>query len=415
MKIRVGIIGGGAAGLFAACQFKRLSGTEDFEVTIVERNNIPGKKLILTGHGRCNITNRKDASLLKEGFHEAGNFIYPALREFGPEDTVRFVEDGLGLKTKEEDNNRIFPVCDSAITVRDTILSYLSGSVKTICNAEVQEIKKTDVFEVKTSAGTMVFDRLILSCGGSSFPKTGSTGCSYAFAESLGHTIVPVRGALAPIIVKSDARKLTSSLSGVSVNVKLSLLIDGKVTASQSREMLFAEFGITGPAAMELSREVPPDIKGINASVEADLIPDMSDEAFDQEMQKLICDHPDTKITTLLSRYMPASAAEEVATLTGTAGQYAQGFTKENRKKLINGAKHLKMEIAEVPQIEKAYVTRGGVSLKEVDRKTMQSKKTEGLYIIGEALDIDGISGGYNLQACMSGAYLAVKSILKSV
>ena len=177
MNKRIGIIGGGAAGLFAACQLKRLSNSP-IDVTVLEKNSEPGKKLTLTGHGRCNITNRKDISKLKEGYHEAEKFLYPALKEFGPDDTVSFFENELGLKTKEEDNNRIFPVCDSAVKVRDALVSFISGNTKIICDADVKSIKKTSGFEVETSKGKYVFDYLILSCGGSSFPKTGSEGDS---------------------------------------------------------------------------------------------------------------------------------------------------------------------------------------------------------------------------------------------
>ena len=410
--MRVGIIGGGAAGLFAACQLQRLSGSRNIEVTILERNQIPGKKLTLTGHGRCNITNRKEISGLRKGYHEADNFLYPALKEFGPEDTVRFFEQELGLKTKEEDNNRIFPVCDSAVTVRDTLVSYISRSSKTICGAKVTGITKESVFEVITSEGRYEFDQLILASGGSSFQKTGSTGDSYRFAKALGHTIVPVRAALAPVNADHNSAGFTSALSGVSVNAKVSLISAGKVSASVTGEILFADFGLTGPAVMEISREIPPDITGNDVYLELDLISDMSDEEFDRELQLLIKEHSDTKITTLLSRYIPQSAAGEIAARAGCAGLYAQGFTKENRKSLVREVKHLKIGLAGAPVIDRAYVTRGGVSLKEVDRKTMQSKIVTGLYIIGEALDVDGISGGYNLQACMSEAYLAARSIL---
>ena len=146
MAKRIGIIGGGAAGLFAACMLKKLSGNEGLDVTILEQNPVPGKKLTLTGHGRCNITNRKPVSELKKGYHEADNFIYPALKSFGPDDTVRFFEDDLGIKTKEEDNNRIFPVCDSAVKVRDALVSYISGSTRLICSSEVKEIRKDSCF-----------------------------------------------------------------------------------------------------------------------------------------------------------------------------------------------------------------------------------------------------------------------------
>ena len=157
---------------------------------------------------------------------------------------------------------------------------------------------------------------------------------------------------------------------------------------------------------------MPADIEGTDTWLELDLIPSMSEEQFDSELLASIGKHADTKITTLISRYIPASVAGEVAKRIGVADLYAQGFTKDNRKKLCREIKHLKIGIAGSPDLDKAYVTRGGVSLKEVDRKTMRSKLVEGLYIVGEALDIDGISGGFNLQACMSEGYLAAKDIL---
>lgn len=412
--ITVGIVGGGAAGLFAACQLKRLAVGKDIEVTILEKNQIPGQKLTLTGHGRCNITNRKDPAELKNGFHEAGNFIYPALKEFTPDNTMEFCERELGLKLKEEENNRIFPVCDSAVKVRDTILTYISDSSKTITGAAVLDICKKDVFEISTKNGDYTFDHLILSCGGSSFTGTGSAGDSYVLAGRMGHTIVPVRAALAPIALDRDSSSFTKELSGVSVNAKASLYCDGKVIATRSGDVLFADFGLTGPAIMELSREIPVDINGKNVFIELDLIPSLTEEQLDQELQNRIADHHDTKISNLLSDQIPASVAEAITRRAGMAGSYAQSFTKENRKKLRKELKHLCLVLNEAPVIDRAYVTRGGVSLKEVDRKTMESKVVPGLYIIGEALDVDGISGGYNLQACMSEAYLAAKSIISS-
>lgn len=412
MKKRVGIIGGGASGLFTTCMLKYLSGNGDLEVTVLERNSVPGKKLTLTGHGRCNITNRKPATELKKGYHEAGNFLYPALKEFGPEDTVRFFEEHLGLKAKEEDNNRLFPVCDSAVKVRDAVVSYISDRTEIICDCRVTDIKKTSVFEVITSQGEYKFDLLVLSCGGSSFPQTGSTGDSYRFAEELGHTVVRPRAALAPVKADDDSLILTKRLAGVSVTANASVYYMDRKTASYCGELLFTDFGLTGPAVMELSREIPSDIKADDVRIELDLIPSMSDEEFDAELQRLIREHPDTKITTLLSGFMPASVAYKAASLAGAAELYSQGFTKENRKNTVKAVKHLKISLDQAPSLEKAYVTRGGVPLKEIERKTFGSKIVPGLYITGEAADIDGISGGYNLQACMSEAYLVAKDIL---
>ena len=414
MGIRVGIIGGGAAGLFTACQFKRLAGGKDIDITVLERGSACGIKLTLTGHGRCNITNRKDASELKKGFHEAERFIYPALREFGPEDTMAFVEKDLGLKLKEEENNRIFPVCDSAVKVRDAIVSYISDSTKILCNTKVLDIKKDGDFKVVTDRGEYHFDRIVLSCGGSSFAKTGSSGDSYRFAESLGHKVEPVRGALVPVRAEGDSAALCKKLSGVTVKPGVSLYCEGRKTAFRKGELLFADFGLTGPAVMEIAREIPADIKGKDVYLELDLVPYLSDEEFDRELLDLIAGKPDAKMIHLLARYVPASVTREAASRTGTTDLYAQSFTKENRKKICREYKHLRIDVKNAPEIDKAYVTRGGVSLKEADRKTMMSKIVPGLYIIGEALDVDGISGGYNLQACMSEAYLVAKNILSS-
>ena len=413
MSIRVGIIGGGAAGLFAACQLKRLKEGSDIEVTVIDRNSVPGKKLILTGHGRCNITNRKDASVLKKCYHEAEKFIYPALKEFGPEDTMSFVQNELGLKLKEEENNRIFPVCDSAVRVRDAIVGYISDSTEILRETKALDIKKSDDFEVITDKGTYHFDQIILSCGGNSFTHTGSAGDSYKFAKRTGHTVNPVRAALAPVRADEGSVSLCKGLSGVSLNAKVSVFSEDKKIASFEGDTLFADFGLTGPAPMEISREIPSDVTGKKVCLELDLVPSMNDEAFDSELQELIGAHSDTKIVTLLSRYVPSSVASEIARLADSADMYAQGFPKDRRKKICRLMKHLHIGIDRAPDLEKAYVTRGGVSLNEVDRKTMESKIVPGLYIIGEALDIDGISGGYNLQACMSEAYLAAKEIVK--
>lgn len=415
MGKRVGIIGGGAAGLFAACQLKRLDIGGIADVTLIEKNPLPGKKLILTGHGRCNITNRKDPSELKKGYHEASNFIYPALREYGPEDTMKFVSDTLGLKLKEEENNRIFPVCDSAVRVRDTVVGYISDRTKILSETKVIKISKDTVFKVETDKGELEFDMIILSCGGSSFTRTGSAGDSYRLAKGLGHRVNPVKGALCPVEADEGASELCRKLSGVSVSAKVTLFAEGKKTASTEGELLFADFGLTGPAVMEISREIPINVRETSALLELDLVPEMSDEEFDRELQNLIREHPDTKITTLLSRFIPASVAAEAARQAGAADLYAQGFAKAARKDILRLMKHLRIGIGKAPEIERAYVTRGGVALEEVDRKSMGSKLVDGLYILGEALDIDGISGGYNLQACMSEAYLASKSILSRI
>ena len=413
-RLKVGIIGGGAAGLFTACQLKRLNRGKKLDITIIEKNSVLGNKLTLTGHGRCNITNRKEIAELKKGYHEAGNFLYPALKEYGPEDTVCFFEKDLGLKLKEEDNNRMFPVGDSAVKLRDRLVEYIKaeGNIEVSYDSKVLDIDKTDAFDVYTTRGNFRFDILVLSCGGASFSKTGSAGDSYSFASGLGHTVVPIRAALAPVKVDQKSREFTSALSGVAVNANASLYCRVSKSASAEGDVLFADFGLTGPAIMELSREIPTDIVDMNGWIELDLAPFLTDEQMDRKFQRLINDHPDSKITNLASDLVPHSVSRALSARAKVTDLYAQNFSKQNRKALCKEIKHLELGIEEAPAIETAYVTRGGVDLKEVDRKTMKSKIVDGLYIIGEALDIDGVSGGYNLQACMSEAYVVSKSIL---
>ena len=220
---------------------------------------------------------------------------------------MKFFEKDLGLKLKEEDNNRMFPVCDSAVKVRDTLVSYISDNVRIICDSKVLDIAKGEDFEVYTTKGDMHFDVLVLSCGGGSFPETGSTGDSYIFATGLGHTVVPIRAALAPVKVDAKAREFTSALSGVSVKANASLYCAGSRSASSEGDVLFADFGLTGPAIMELSREIPTDIADMNGWIELDFTPFMSDEQIDKEFQKLINEHPDTKVSTLASKFVPSS------------------------------------------------------------------------------------------------------------
>lgn len=415
--LRVGIVGGGASGLFACCQLinNAQNSSEKIEITILEKMSELGKKLTLTGHGRCNITNRKDIADFKPGMNEAANFMHPSLKAFGPEDTVSFFEQVLNMELKEEDNNRMFPVADSAKVVRDNLVDYITKSplgVKICKDSNVISVRKQLDFEVATNDMVYHFDVLILACGGASFPQTGSTGDSYKFASSLGHTVTPIRAALSGVKVAKKDREFTSALSGVSVNANASLYYSNSKAASTEGDILFTETGLSGPAIMRLSREIPSEIDELDGWIELDFAPSYTDEQFDKEFQNLITAKPDTKVVTLGANYVPQSLSRELAKRAEVTDLYAQNLSKTNRKAFVKEMKHLELAIEEAPDIKGAYVTRGGVSLKEVDRKTMESKKFKDLYIIGEALDVDGISGGYNLQACMSEAYVVSKSIL---
>ena len=401
----IGILGGGAAGLFTACMLRKLGFRG--KAAILDRNKELGIKLTLTGHGRCNITNLKEVSDLKRGYHEAAGFITPALRSFGPKDTMEFLSDTLGLMLKEEDNNRIFPVSDSAVKVRDALRNYIASFADIKTDTKILNVSHKDRFEVGTDKGTYTFDSIVLCCGGSSFAKTGSMGDSYRFAKELGHTIVPIRPALVPI--KTDPLPL----SGLSLKAAISLYVSGRKTNTITDDLLFADFGITGPGPMEIARDIPEDIS--DCHLEIDLVPDIPEDSLGKELIGLIDIHPDTKIVNILSRYIPQRVAGVITDMTGLTDSYAQGLTKSSRRAIVSHMKHLLLDIKERPSLDKAYVTRGGVDLREISRKTFASRIVPGLYIAGEALDIDGISGGYNLQAAMSEAYLIARSIKEDI
>ena len=407
---KVAIVGAGAAGLFAGCFLKK----EGIPFVILERGDKPGRKLLLTGHGRCNITNNKSPKMLKDGYHEAGSYIYSAISSFTPEDAVSFIERELKVKLKEEENNRVFPVSDKAESIRSALVSYI-GSENIVTGFCCIDMDKTEEgFVVISDRGDKVeASEVILACGGRSFPETGSDGTGFKVAESMGHTITPLIPALASVEVSTKDREFTSAVSGVSVNADASLFCDRKKRATGTGSVLFTHKGLSGPAIMELSREIPRNIASSEGWIELDFTPHRSDEELDRELLQEMEGHPDSKITTLASRYVPSSVADKLGERAGVTDLRAKMVTKNARKELLKVLKHLPFHIDTPPAYETAYVTRGGVALKEIERKSMGSKLVPGLYVIGEMLDIDGVSGGYNLQAAMSEAFIAVRDIME--
>ncbi|MCQ2532748.1 MAG: aminoacetone oxidase family FAD-binding enzyme [Saccharofermentans sp.] len=407
---RVGIIGGGAAGLFAGCFLKKAG----VDFCVLEAGNEVGRKLLLTGHGRCNITNRKAASELKSGYHEAGNFVYPALKKFSPEDAVAFVQDELGVPLKEEDNNRMFPVSDKASDIRDALVRYI-GAENIIFNFKCVDLTKDgDAFEATSSDGReFSFEQVIVACGGKSFPKTGSDGSGYELATRMGHNVTPLVPALVSVDVCEKDREFTSSLSGVSVNAGASLYYDNKKQTQETGDVLFTHRGVSGPAIMKMSRNIPRDIVSRDGWIELDFTPGRNEQDVDEELLREMDIHADTKLTTLASKFVPSSVANQLGKRAGVTDLYAAKVTREQRKAYLKEIKHLELHIDNPPRYEEAYVTRGGVALKELKRETMESKIVPGLWFIGEVIDVDGISGGYNLQACMSEAFIAVANLIQ--
>ena len=407
---RVGVIGGGAAGLFAGCFLKKAG----VDFCILESGNEVGRKLLITGHGRCNITNRKPSSDLKSGYHEAGNFVYPALKKFSPDDAVAFIQDELGIPLKEEDNNRMFPVSDKASDIRDALVRYI-GEENIITNYKCTDLSKDGaVFVVEADDGrTMAFEQVMVACGGRSYPKTGSDGSGYELARQMGHNVTPLVPALVSVDVCEKDREFTSSLSGVSVNAGASLYYDNKKQTQETGDVLFTHRGVSGPAIMRMSRSIPRDIVSRDGWIELDFTPGRDEKEVDEELLREMDAHADTKLTTLASKYVPGSVAGELGKRAGVTDLYAAKVAREQRKAYVRELKHLELHIDNPPKYEEAYVTRGGVALKELKRESLESKIVPGLWFIGEIIDVDGISGGYNLQACMSEAFIAVSNLIK--
>ncbi|MBR2294418.1 MAG: aminoacetone oxidase family FAD-binding enzyme [Clostridiales bacterium] len=405
----VGIIGGGAAGLFAGCFLKR----EGVDPVILEKGERPGRKLLLTGHGRCNITNRKPPVELKKGYREAGNFIYRAIKSFTPDDAVKFITEELKVPLKEEDNNRMFPESDSAVTIVDALTDYI-GKENIVTGFDCAEILRgNDGFTVVSRDGReRFFDTLILATGGKSYPATGSDGSGYKLAEGLGHTITPLYPALCSVDVSDKDREFTSSVSGVSVSAGASLYCNSKKKAGTTGDVLFTHRGVSGPAIMEISREIPRDVVSEDGWIEIDFTPGRTDEELDRELLEEMKKRSNAKLTTIGADHVPASVAEALGVRAGVTELYSKDCDKASRKVYLRELKHLELKIERPPVYETSYVTRGGVSLSEIDRDSMASQKVSGLYMIGEINDVDGMSGGYNLQACMSEAFIAVRDII---
>ncbi len=406
--ISTGIIGGGASGLFAACFLKK----EGENFTLLEKNPECGKKLLLTGHGRCNITNRKAPLELLGGYHEAAKFMKPALTSFTPDDAVEFIQKELKVSLKEEENNRMFPISDKASDIRDALVDYI-GSDRIKIGFDVDKIEYGDKFTVTSKDGrSMTFDRLIIATGGKSFPQTGSDGKGFKLIRKLGHNITPLYPALTGIPVSAEDKEFTSSLSGVSVYAGAGLYLDNRKKNKTEGNVLFTHDGLSGPAITELARDIPEDVEEHDGWIELDFTPGRDDTEIDKELLEQMRVHPDARLTTIGANFVPQSVSQAIGKRAGVTDITSANITREHRKEYLRNLKHLHMTIERQPKFETAYVTRGGVDLSEINRKTFESKLVPGLYIVGEALDVDGISGGYNLQAAISEAYIAVRDIM---
>lgn len=408
---RVVVIGGGAAGLMAAV----IASREGAKVTLLEKMNYVGKKMGITGKGRCNITNACDMSDFIKNTPGNGKFLYGAYERFTNEDLLQLLHDA-GLETKVERGGRVFPASDSALDVRNTFMKLMKHyGVDVHLEEPVKKLLVDDgvVTGVVTDKETYHADAVVIATGGKSYPATGSTGDGYMLAAQVGHKITDIRPSLVPIVTEEPWVK---DLMGLSLrNVELSVVAKNKVQAKMFGEMMFTHFGITGPIVLSLSHTVGKLMRKKNIGtigLDINLKPALSPETLDKRLQKDFDLYSKKQLINGMKDLLPSRLIPLIIELAGIDPQKPiNQISKEERQQIGYMLQHMPLTVKGLRPVEEAIVTAGGISLKEFNPKTMESKLVKGLYGAGEVLDIDAFTGGYNLQAAFSTGYVAAMHI----
>ena len=408
MKYDVAVIGGGPAGMMAAGRAGKIGS----RVILIEKNDSLGIKLLITGKGRCNITNNRDK--LKEmidKFGKNGKFLFSSFSKFGPKETIKFFESKR-LKTKVERGGRVFPLSNKSQNVLNVFLNYLrKGNVNVVINSEVKKIiKKQNRIEkvILKNNEEITADNFIICTGGKSHPDTGSTGDGYKWARKLGHTVIDVSPSIVPIIVKE---KYMKDLEGLSLkNVEISIYKDNKKINSRFGEAIFTDNGMSGPIILDMSKEIGKELPG-NIRMQIDFKPALDFIKLAKRIQRDFEKSPKKLFKNSLNELLPKKLIPVIVKLSGIdSDKKVNSITKEERKRLVHLLKEFSLEVKELESFKRAIVTTGGIKLDEIDQKTMKSKLINNLYFAGEILDIDGPTGGYNLQACWTTGYIAGES-----
>ncbi len=396
------VIGGGAAGLMAATT----AAMYGKKVLVLEKMPRPARKIMITGKGRCNLTNNTDLNGLIANTCRNGRFLYSAFSRFSAEDTMSFFERA-GVPLKTERGNRVFPVSDKSVDIVDGLVNSAKKSGVKILNKEVVDIITNDgaVSGVKCKDGTIFScESLLIATGGKSYPTTGSTGDGYIFAKKLGHTVTELRPSLVPMEIYEG---FTEQLSGLSLkNVSLTVKNRGKICYKEQGEMLFTHFGISGPLVLSASATLDNISDDCKAFI--DLKPALSEEQLDKRLLRDFEDLKNKELQNALDGLLPKKLIMFVIASAGLPPKTkVNALTKEQRTALLKTLKALPLTVTSLRSFNEAVVTRGGVSVKEIDPKTMQSKLIKGLFFAGEVIDVDAFTGGFNLQIAFSTGYLA--------
>ena len=413
MKNKVIVIGGGAAGLMAAGQ-AALAGAE---VILLEKMKRPGRKICITGKGRCNITNSAPVEEFINHFGKNGRFLRQAFSHFFSNELVDFFKDN-GLPVTLERGGRYFPTSGKAPDILKTFLQWISKlkvDIRNNCPVKSLLVENNKITGVITKQGTIHCNAVILATGGASYPATGSTGDGYNLSKKPGHSIVPIRPALVPLEVKDG---IPAALAGLELrNIEVQLFINGKKKRKLFGELHFLKYGLSGPTILTLSGDVvDARQKGAKVDLVLDLKAALNEQKLDARLIRDFEKRNKENFADVLRGLLPAQLVQLCLDQTTIPGNRLAGeVSKKERKKLLYWLKNMRFEVSGYRSFKEAIVTAGGINLKEVNPRTMESNIVSGLYLAGEVLDLNGNTGGYNLQAAFSTGWLAGCSAGKSL
>lgn len=406
---RIGIIGAGPAGLMAAGR----SAECGHSVFVFEKNSFAGKKLRITGKGRCNVTNNCDIDTMMSNIPGNGKFLYSSLNLFSNVSVIDFFEN-MGLNLKTERGGRVFPESDKAKDVADALLRYTNeNGVQLIYDVKVEEViaENGAITGIKLKNGeVMSFDAVIIATGGVSYSATGSTGEGHKMAEKLGHTITPLKPSLIPLEVKENWVQEMQGLSLKNTAIRLTNK-KGQLIYEDFGEMMFTHFGVTGPVILSASRHIlKHNYRGVLLNI--DLKPALSEEKMDARIQRDFLKYSRKQFKNALDDLLPNLMIPVFIKLSRISPEKpVNQISKEERQNLVKLIKNLTCEIVSSRPIDEAIVTVGGVNVKEIDPSTMESKIIKGLYFAGEVIDVDAYTGGFNLTIAFSTGYTAGNSV----
>ncbi|HBM45980.1 MAG: Flavoprotein, HI0933 family [Parcubacteria group bacterium GW2011_GWF2_38_76] len=402
------VIGGGPAGMTAAGR----AAERGRSVLLLEKNPTLGKKLLISGGGRCNFTNNKnDLRTMLSKYKESDKFLFSAFSQFGVADTIKFFND-RGMETKEEEGGRMFPISDNSKSVLNVLVKYMKkGDVNVLNNAEVAGIsinKSTEQVIITFADKSEVRAKsCVVAFGGTSHPETGSTGEGFKWLKKLGHKIIEDDASLVPIALKDTWVK---DLAGIALdNIKLTSFRDNVKQKAYKGKLLFTHVGISGPTVLNMSREVGELLPGAkNVVLMLDLFPTEDSGAIMKKLQAILIGQSNKKIKNTLSSLVPSGLVEPLLMIAEIDGETPNHSVRsEQRKSLVSLFKSIPLHVAGLLGKEKAIVSSGGVSLEQVNFKTMQSRIVPQIYLVGDVLNIDRPSGGYSLQLCWTTGYVA--------